>query len=164
MRGLMPRPLLAASQDKPTLTLVVPAVMKALLEHPDWASHDLSSLRAVWAGSSTLPQALVDAFHARGLPVCNVYGATETGPFSIALDERHAMTHAGSCGWPAPGVTGAAGNPKDGVGELLLRGPNVVQHYWPRVPAVDARAGSTAATWRARRPTAVGASWAAPRT
>ncbi len=125
-------------QDRPTLTLLVPAVMKALLDHPGWASADLSSLRAVWAGSSTLPQALVDAFHARGLPVCNVYGATETGPFSIALDERHALTHTGSCGWPAPGVQVRLGNPVDGVGELLVRGPSVVQHYWPQRPAVDA--------------------------
>ena len=130
--------LASFTQDRPTLTLLVPAVMKALLDHPGWASADLSSLRAVWAGSSTLPQALVDAFHARGLPVCNVYGATETGPFSIALDERHALTHPGSCGWPAPGLQVRLGNPVDGVGELQVRGPNVVQHYWPQRPAVDA--------------------------
>ena len=127
------------AHDKPTLTLVVPAVMKALVEHPDWPATDLSSLRAAWAGSSTLPQALVNAFHARRLPVCNVYGATETGPFSIALDERHAMTHAGTCGWPAPGVQARLAHAKDGVGEVLLRGPNIVRHYWPRVPAVDAQ-------------------------
>jgi len=125
--------------DKPTLTLVVPAVMKALTEHPAWASTDLSCLRAAWAGSSTLPQALVDAFHARGLPVCNVYGATETGPFSIALDERRAITHTGTCGWPAPGVEARLANAKDGVGEVLLRAPNIVRHYWPDVPAVDAK-------------------------
>jgi acyl-coenzyme A synthetase/AMP-(fatty) acid ligase len=46
---------------------------------------DLSSLRALWAGSSLLPAPLIEAFHARGVPVCNVYGATESGPFSIAV-------------------------------------------------------------------------------
>ncbi|MEO7128014.1 MAG: AMP-binding protein, partial [Rhodoferax sp.] len=91
-------------RDRPSLTLQVPATMKALIEHPDWAGTDLSSLRAVWAGSSTLPEALIAAFHARGVPVCNVYGATETGPFSIALPPEHAFDHVGSCGWPAPGV------------------------------------------------------------
>ena len=125
--------------DKPTLTLVVPAVMKALTEHPAWAGTDLSSLRAAWAGSSTLPQALVDAFHARGVPVCNVYGATETGPFSIALDERHALTHAGTCGWPAPCVQARLAHVRNGVGEVLVRAPNVVRCYWPDVPAVDAQ-------------------------
>jgi fatty-acyl-CoA synthase len=89
----------------------------------------------VWAGSSLLPDALVAAFHARGVPVCNVYGATETGPFSLALPIEHAMDHVGSCGWPAPGVEVQVQGP---AGELWLRGPNVVSHYWPDVPAVDA--------------------------
>lgn len=126
-------------QQRPTLTLQVPATMKALLEHPRWPKADLSSLRAVWAGSSLLPQPLVDAFHARGLPVCNVYGATETGPFSIALPPAHAMTHVGSCGWPAPGVEVRLDHVQDGVGELLVRAPNVVARYWPDQPACDAQ-------------------------
>lgn len=130
--------LQAIATDRPTLTLVVPAVMKALIDHPAWASTDTASLRAVWAGSSTLPAALVEAFHARGLSVCNVYGATETGPFSIALGPTHARSHAGSCGWPAPGVEVRRGDTRDGVGELLIRAPNVVRHYWPDRPAVDA--------------------------
>ena len=127
------------AQDRPSLTLLVPAVMKALLEHSGWAQADLSGLRAVWAGSSTLPQSLVEAFHARGVPVCNVYGATETGPFSVALTARHAFSHPGSCGWPAQGVEVRLEQPgADGAGEILLRGPNVAQRYWPDVPAVDA--------------------------
>lgn len=126
-------------RERPTLTLQVPATMKALLDHPRWPQADLSSLRAVWAGSSLLPPPLVDAFHARGLPVCNVYGATETGPFSIALPPEHALSHAGSCGWPAPGVEVRLDHVQDGVGELLVRAPNVVAHYWPRQPACDAQ-------------------------
>ena len=125
-------------RDRPTLTLQVPATMKALIEHPRWESADLASLRAVWAGSSLLPAGLVQAFHARGLPVCNVYGATETGPFSIALAPEHARSHAGSCGWPAPGVDVRLCDIQDGVGELLIRGPNVISHYWPAQPACDA--------------------------
>lgn len=123
--------------DRPSLTLQVPATMKALVEHPRWEKADLSSLRAVWAGSSPLPAGLLRAFHARGLPVCNVYGATETGPFSIALPPEHARDHVGSCGWPAPGVEVRLGEAQAGVGELLVRGPNVVRHYWPQQPACD---------------------------
>src|SRR5512133_1965078 len=124
-------------QDRPTLTLQVPATMKALIEHPRWGSADLSGLRAVWAGSSVLPLPLVEAFHARGVPVCNVYGATETGPFSIALPPAYARTHAGSCGWPAPGVDVRLEHVSQGSGELLVRGPNVVARYWPGQPACD---------------------------
>lgn len=124
---------------RPTLTLVVPAVMQALIAHPQWATTDLGSLRAVWAGSSLLPPEAIEAFHARGVPVCNVYGATETGPFSIALGPDHAMGHVGDCGWPAPGVQARLAQPgADGVGEVWLRGAAIVRHYWPERPALDA--------------------------
>lgn len=124
--------------ERPTLTLQVPATMKALVEHARWSETDFGCLRAVWAGSSLIPASLVEAFHARGVPVCNVYGATETGPFSIALPPRHAMDHVGSCGWPAPGVEARAGTVHGDAAELLLRGPNVVRRYWPDQPACDA--------------------------
>jgi fatty-acyl-CoA synthase len=129
----------ALAAARPSLTLQVPATLKALVEHPRWAAADLSCLRAVWAGSSLLPEPLLAAFHARGVPVCNVYGATESGPFSIALPAARAMDHVGSCGWPAPGVEVRLEAPAaDGTGEVWLRGPNVVHHYWPDLPAVDA--------------------------
>jgi len=130
--------LAAIASWRPTLTLLVPATLRALIEHPAWPNTDLGSLRAVWAGSSVIAPALIDAFHARGVPVCNVYGATETGPFSIALGAEHAASHAGSCGWPAPGVQARVLAATDGVGELLIRGPNVVRHYWPDRAATDA--------------------------
>lgn len=133
------------TRQRPTLTVQVPATLKALATHPQWAAADLSSLRAVWAGSSLLPAALLEVFHARGVPVCNVYGATETGPFSIALPPEQALTHVGSCGWPAPGVQArlravrrsAGVEAGEGVGEVLLRAPNVVARYWPDRPALD---------------------------
>ncbi|MES2787411.1 MAG: AMP-binding protein [Pseudomonadota bacterium] len=125
------------ARDRPTLTLQVPATMRAMVEHPQWPGADLSGLRALWAGSSVLPRDLVDAFHARGVPVCNVYGSTETGPFSIALPAPFAMSHAGSCGWPAPRVEVMLKDLQQGVGQVLVRGPNVVTRYWPDEPACD---------------------------
>jgi fatty-acyl-CoA synthase len=129
--------------ERPTLTLQVPATLQALIAHPSWPTTDLSSLRALWAGSSVLPSKLLDAVHLRGLPVCNVYGSTETGPFSIALPPEQALTHVGSCGWVAPGVEvvlrDAQGAAVDAgqVGEISVRAPNVVTHYWPERPALD---------------------------
>ena len=135
--------LLAIERYRIGYTVVVPAVMKALLEHPRWQQTDLSSLRGVSAGSSTLPMHLVQGFLARGVPLGNVYGATETGPFSIAFKSDPALALRGSCGWPAPGLEarlgplegGAAGS--EDTGEVWLRGPAVVRHYWPDRPAVD---------------------------
>lgn len=120
-----------ASSDPPSLTLQVPATLKALTEHPRWATADLSCLRAVWAGSSVLPEALVRAVLAKGVPLCNVYGATETGPFSVALGPTHSASHVGSCGWPAQGVEARLAAPSsDGVGEIQLRSPAIVRRYW----------------------------------
>jgi len=131
-------------EDRPSLTLQVPATLQALTTHADWNGTDLSSLRAIWAGSSVLPAPLIQACHTRGVPVCNVYGSTETGPFSIALPPEHAASHLGSCGWPAPGVQASLRDPAGApvppgeVGEVWLRAPNVVKHYWPTQPACDA--------------------------
>ena len=127
--------------ERPGLTLQVPATLQALIEHPHWQDTDLSGLRAVWAGSSLLPESLLQAFHARAIPVCNVYGSTESGPFSIALPPVWAQSHLGSCGWPVHTqnltVELRLQQPQDEVGELCLRGPNVVSHYWPCTAATD---------------------------
>jgi fatty-acyl-CoA synthase len=129
---------------RPTLSLLVPAAMRALATHPQWPQADLSSLRAVWAGSSPLPLDLIEAFHARGVPLCNVYGATETGPFSIALPAAQARCFPGSCGWPAQGVQvrllGPDGAVVEGAGqgEICIRAPNVAQRYWPDKAVCDA--------------------------
>ncbi|WP_374409930.1 class I adenylate-forming enzyme family protein [Hydrogenophaga sp.] len=132
------------AQARPSLTLQVPATLQALTAHADWASTDLSCLRAVWAGSSLLPPEPLQAFLARGVPVSNAYGSTETGPFSIALPPEHSASHLGSCGWPAPGVEirllDAQGDEvaPGQVGEIAVRAPNVVATYWPDRPALDA--------------------------
>jgi len=128
--------LAAIARERPTLTLVVPAVMQAMIAHPDWATTDLSSLRAVGAGSSVIPRALIDAFHARGVPVMQVYGATETGPTATVLPRADAIRKAGSCGLPASHSEieifrddGArAGD--DERGELWVRGGNLFSGYW----------------------------------
>ncbi|WP_137918258.1 AMP-binding protein [Hydrogenophaga sp. 2FB] len=136
--------LYALANERPTLTLQVPATLQALTTHADWLGVDLSCLRAIWAGSSLLPAPLIAACHARGVPVCNVYGSTETGPFSIALPPTHAASHLGSCGWPAPGVDVSLRDmhaqpvAEGAVGEVWVRAPNVVQRYWPALPACDA--------------------------
>lgn len=129
--------------ERPTLTLQVPATLQALVQHPHWSAVDLGCLRAIWAGSSLLPAELLRTCHQRGVPVCNVYGCTETGPFSIALGPERAMELVGSCGWPAPGVevklVDVQGDPvaRGRVGEICVRAPNVARLYWPDVDAVD---------------------------
>jgi len=126
MRRFDPGEALAAiATIRPTLSLVVPAVMAALIGHPAWPTADLSSLRMLGAGSSIVPVRLIRAFHARGVPVAQVYGATETGPIAIYQKRDDALANEGSTGQPALHCEAKL----DG-GEILIRGPNVATGYW----------------------------------
>ena len=115
----------AVEQWRPTTSLLVPAVMKALIEHPRWPGADLSSLRFVNSGSQIVPLSLIMAFHARGVPVAQVYGATETGPVSIVLRPDEALAHPGMAGRPALGVQVRLADD----GEILLKAPNLMRTY-----------------------------------
>jgi len=128
---------------RPTLSLLVPATLKAITSHPDWASTDLSSLREVNAGSSTIPASLFAPFHARGIPVGQVYGSTETGPVSIYLRAEDALRKVGSTGKVgvhcAVRLVDPEGRdvPPGEVGEIWIRAPNLMAGYWkdPENPA-----------------------------
>ncbi|WP_425260097.1 class I adenylate-forming enzyme family protein [Rubrivivax sp. RP6-9] len=115
----------AVAAWKPTTTLLVPAVMRALVEHPRWAGADLASLQHVASGSQIVPRPLIEAFHARGIPVAQVYGATETGPVSIVLQPGQALRQAHGAGHPALGVRVRLA----ADGEVLLRGANLMRGY-----------------------------------
>ena len=115
----------AVESWRPTTTLLVPAVMQALVEHPRWAGADLSSLQFVASGSQIVPRPLIEAFHARGVPVAQVYGATETGPVSVVLRPDEALAHAGMAGRPAMGVQLRLA----ADGEIWLKAPNLMRGY-----------------------------------
>jgi fatty-acyl-CoA synthase len=121
---------------QPTMSLLVPATLRAVISHPRFRSTDLSSLQLLNAGSSPVPVSLIDVFHQRGIPVCQVYGATETGPVSIYLRRDEAFQHAGSAGRAGVKVevrlvdeNGANVAPGQ-IGEIWLRAPNMMREYW----------------------------------
>jgi fatty-acyl-CoA synthase len=120
---------------RPTTSLLVPATLRALLDHPRWAQADLSPLAFVNTGSSIVPRAYIDAFHARGVPVCQVYGSTETGPVTLVLRPEEARAHPGSVGRPARGVEVRLVD-----GEVQVRAPNLARGYH-RAPDDPAFAG-----------------------
>jgi fatty-acyl-CoA synthase len=124
---------------RPTTSLLVPAAMRAIVEHPAWPGTDLSSLRFVNSGSQVVPLSLIQAFHARGVPVTQVYGSTETGPVSIVLRPEEALAHPGRVGRPALGVQVKLAGATEDEGEILIQAPNLLRAYHrSATPAVDA--------------------------
>ena len=86
----------AIEKDRPSLLVLVPATIAALVQQPNWQKTDLSSLRIVTTGSSVVPRSLIEVWHDRGIPVIQVYGSTETGPVALYQREEDAMTSVGS--------------------------------------------------------------------
>ncbi len=132
--------LRAMVEDRPTLLVLVPATIQAVIALPGWAEADLSSLRILTTGSSIVPLHLIEAVQERGIPVCQAYGLTETAPVAIYQKPADA--------WSKPGSTGKCGlhcemkivdddgnAVADGVsGEILIRGRNVMREYWNNEP------------------------------
>ena len=81
-----------------TQVTVVPTVLGALLAHPGWAAARLDSLRMIAIGSTDVPVPMIDAVHERGIPVVQVYGATETAPTAIYQTADIAFDTVGSIG------------------------------------------------------------------
>jgi fatty-acyl-CoA synthase len=136
--------LAAIAGERPSLAVLVPAQLTAMIEHPLWREADLASLRAISTGSQIVPVGLIEAIHARGVPVIQVYGATETAPIAIYQRRQDAFTSIGSCGKPALHcaariVDGEGRDVQPGErGEILIRGPNVMTGYW-RNPEATAK-------------------------
>lgn len=124
------------ARRRPTLSLLIPTTIRAVVDHPHWPRTDLSSLRLLNTGSSTVPETLINAFHERGVPVGQIYGSTETGPISIFLRREDAFRRIGYAGKAAlhceVRLVGADGAdvPPGAVGEIWVRGLNVMQGYW----------------------------------
>jgi fatty-acyl-CoA synthase len=141
--------LAAIALRRPTLTVLVPATMRALIDHPDWPQADLTSLRLVTTGSQIVPLELIEGFHARGVPVAQVYGTTETAPIAVYQRREDAGRSPGATGKPALHcdlrIVDEAGSevPAGERGEVLIRGPNVMSHYWrnPEATAAALRGG-----------------------
>ena len=121
---------------RPTLLLLVPATIAATIAEPAWPQTDLSSLRMINTGSSVVPLSLIDAWHRRGIPVGQVYGATETCPIAIYLRAEDARRKAGSAGRAAMhcevDLVDADGEPvaQGETGEIRVRGPSVMRGYF----------------------------------
>jgi long-chain acyl-CoA synthetase len=112
----------------------VPAIYWLAMNQPNFKEFDLSNVRWVtYGGAPTAPdviQRLLDSFP--GARLGNGFGLTETSSVSTFLPHEYCQERPETVGFAAPVIELDLldPDPDSGVGELLIRGQNVVQGYW----------------------------------
>ena len=129
----------AVADNRVNQLVSVPAIYHAVMRHPRFAELDVSAVRWISYGGAPIADSLVHAIK-RAFPsarVGNGFGLTETSSLTSFLPHEEAAEHADSVGFAMPVVDLALDepDPHTGVGELLVRGPNVVQGYWNKPEA-----------------------------
>jgi long-chain acyl-CoA synthetase len=122
----------------------VPTMYSAILNVPDHASYDTSTLTVCASGGAALPVELMRGFEAAfGCKILEGYGLSETSPVA-SFNHPDRERKAGSIGTPIAGVEMKVVG-EDGaelsvgeVGEILIRGHNVMKGYWRNPEATAA--------------------------
>jgi long-chain acyl-CoA synthetase len=113
----------------------VPTMYVALLAHPERAKFDVTSLRLCASGGAALPVEVLRAFEAEfGCIILEGYGLSETSPIA-SFNHADRERKPGSIGTPVAGVEMALRDVENGVGEIVIRGHNVMKGYWNRPDA-----------------------------
>jgi fatty-acyl-CoA synthase len=119
-----------------TLAISAPAMTKALIADPAWEATDLSSLRCVITGSTTIREDVLAPWFEHGVTVLQDYGLTEAMPVVTIVPREDAHRLRATAGRPVPHcrvrIAADDGSPlPDGeVGEVLVQGPTVMPEYW----------------------------------
>jgi acyl-CoA synthetase (AMP-forming)/AMP-acid ligase II len=137
-------------KEKVNRAMMVPTMLKQLLDHPDFAKHDLSSLKVITYGAAPMPLTVMkralEAFP--GTSFINAFGQTETASTITMLSpEDHVikgtpeeiekkLKRLTSIGKPLPDVEMKVVDedgkelPPGEIGEILARGPRVMTGYY----------------------------------
>ena len=119
-----------------TVFLGVPSMYNLILRLDDEQAGHWQGIRFGVAGGAAMPMELLQRFEQRfGFPIVEGDGPTECSPVTC-VNPLEGVRKPGSVGLPVPDVEFAilddAGNPLPGgeIGEICVRGPNVMQGYW----------------------------------
>ena len=130
--------------------LLVPTMLKQVIDHPDHGAHDLTSLEVLTYGGAPMPPSLIERAIAAlpGAAFINAFGQTETGSTIAAVPpEDHVLDgppdivakrrkHLTSIGLPLPDVEVRVFDEDGGElatgesGEIVARGPRLMRGYW----------------------------------
>jgi fatty-acyl-CoA synthase len=131
-------------QERCSIIYGTPNMVRALIEHPDRAHHDLSSLRS--GATIGTPEQIQLAVDLGVKEICNVYGLSETYGNCAVIDANEPLSvRLHSVGKPLPGVTARICNwetseplPTGEVGEIRLTGPLFKAYYKDPVKTSEA--------------------------
>jgi long-chain acyl-CoA synthetase len=138
MRWFQPTAWLELAQEhRVQIVAVVPSMLNLLLAQP-LEEYDLSELRYIASGASSLPPEVAAELERRlpGVEVREGYGLTETS--ALVSTSPPGRARRGSVGLPAPGVEVRIDGDEE-IGEILCRSPFVMAGYW-RAPEATAEA------------------------
>ncbi len=139
-------------RERVTDVTLVPTMINMFLSHPRFAEFDLSSFRRIYFGAAPMPDGLLRRALATmpDVKFQQAWGMTELSPIATTMDPRFSVLegpNAGrlrSCGQAVSTVevriADTSGNeaPRGEIGEVIVRGPTVMQGYWNQPEATAA--------------------------
>jgi long-chain acyl-CoA synthetase len=126
------------TRDRVTIFEGVPTMYVALLGHAGREAYDLPALRLCVSGGAALPVEVLRGFEKEfGCVILEGYGLSETSPIA-SFNHPDRERKAGSIGTPIKGVQmRLLDATPEGVGEIAIRGHNVMKGYWQRPDSTD---------------------------
>ena len=124
------------ARNKVSVYFGVPTMFQMLLECDKFKQTDFTSIRFFISGGAACPVSLIKEYQKRGLVFKQGFGLTEVGPNCFLLDEKYALSKAGSIGKPMPHSEVLVLDENlnrvgvDVPGELLIKGPHLFNGYY----------------------------------
>ncbi|MBM3730717.1 MAG: long-chain fatty acid--CoA ligase [Actinobacteria bacterium] len=136
-------------KERATGFMAVPTIFQMIVDHPRWKTADLSAWKKACSGGAVVPPSLLKAVQARDIPMLQMFSLTESSAAGTVLPSHDAFRKVGSAGIPINHGSLKIADDDDNeiatgeVGEILLRGPQVMKGYWnnPEATAAALRGG-----------------------
>jgi long-chain acyl-CoA synthetase len=124
-------------RDRVSVFEGVPTMYSAMLNLPGADSYDTSSLKVCASGGAAMPVEVMRGFEDKfGCKVLEGYGLSETSPVA-SFNHPDRERKPGSIGTPIDGVEMKLADQENGVGEIAIKGHNVMKGYWRNAEATQ---------------------------
>lgn len=127
-----------------TIVMGVPTIHDSIRNSQNFGNTSLQSVRWFYCGGAPCPHELIQSYLERGLPFAQGFGMTEASPTVFMTSREDYARKIGSIGKPVMfceiRVIDEAGRdvPRGEIGELLIKGGNIMHSYWNRPQETEA--------------------------